>query len=211
MAQTTSILLDCEYFPCIAWYQAFLNHEDPAIEQHEYFVRTSLRNRCYVANANGKLALTVPLKGGRNQKTLMKNIQVSFDTDWKTLHWKTIESAYRRSPFFEYYEAEIRTFYEQDFKYLLEWNVASLRLINALLKIKKEFTLTQKYLPQEELNCLDVRNNFMAHDNLNDADTPKYFQTFMERNGFLPNLSILDMLFCEGKSLLKMLQIEASK
>ena len=85
------VLLECENFPCIAWYKMFLRNENIQIEQHEYFVRKSFRNRTVIAGPNGLITLSIPLKGGRNQKNVMKDIEISYDENWQTVHWKTAD------------------------------------------------------------------------------------------------------------------------
>lgn len=197
------VLLECENFPCIAWYKMFLRNENIQIEQHEYFVRKSFRNRTVIAGPNGLITLSIPLKGGRNQKNVMKDIEISYDENWQTVHWKTIESCYRRSPYFEYYAEDIKMLFEKKHHFLVDYNIQCLQLVNQLLQVKKEFVLTEKYEKIPIVTWVDARNVF---DENTDMQLPSYIQVFQDRIGFKSNLSILDMLFCDGRMLVEKLR-----
>ncbi len=197
------VLLECENFPCIAWYKMFLRNENIQIEQHEYFVRKSFRNRTVIAGPNGLITLSIPLKGGRNQKNVMKDIEISYDENWQTVHWKTIESCYRRSPYFEYYAEDIKMLFEKKHHFLVDYNIQCLQLVNQLLQVKKELVLTEKYEKIPIVTWVDARNVF---DENTDMQLPSYIQVFQDRIGFKSNLSILDMLFCDGRMLVEKLR-----
>ena len=197
------VLLECENFPCIAWYKMFLRNENIQIEQHEYFVRKSFRNRTVIAGPNGLITLSIPLKGGRNQKNVMKDIEISYDENWQTVHWKTIESCYRRSPYFEYYAEDIKMLFEKKHHFLVDYNIQCLQLVNQLLQVKKELVLTEKYEKIPLVTWVDARNVF---DENTDMQLPTYIQVFQDRIGFKSNLSILDMLFCDGRMLVEKLR-----
>jgi hypothetical protein len=197
------VLLECENFPCIAWYKMFLRNENIQIEQHEYFVRKSFRNRTVIAGPNGLITLSIPLKGGRNQKNVMKDIEISYDENWQTVHWKTIESCYRRSPYFEYYAEDIKMLFEKKHHFLVDYNIQCLQLVNQLLQVKKELVLTEKYEKIPIDTWVDARNVF---DENTDMQLPSYIQVFQDRIGFKSNLSILDMLFCDGRMLVEKLR-----
>jgi hypothetical protein len=197
------VLLECENFPCIAWYKMFLRNENIQIEQHEYFVRKSFRNRAVIAGPNGLITLSIPLKGGRNQKNVMKDIEISYDENWQTVHWKTIESCYRRSPYFEYYAEDIKMLFEKKHHFLVDYNIQCLQLVNQLLQVKKELVLTEKYEKIPIDTWVDARNVF---DENTDMQLPSYIQVFQDRIGFKSNLSILDMLFCDGRMLVEKLR-----
>ena len=98
MSDLQTTLLDCEYFPCIEWYRQFVRSENRVIETQEYFQRATLRNRCYVAGPNGRLALSVPLEGGRNQRSFMHDIRVSNGVKWQAQHWYSTASRKGNSP-----------------------------------------------------------------------------------------------------------------
>lgn len=196
MTNDRAMIMDCEFFPCIPWFKAFMGMPNVGIEQHEFFVRSRYRNRAYVAGPNGVVCLSVPLHGGRNQRTKMKDVKISYDEDWQALHWKTIVSFYGRSAYFEYFEQELATFYKTKYEHLLEANLVSLELILKLLQLKKEYTLTEQY---EKEVSIDARDSFLPKHRTSDSDSKTYIQPFSDRNGFEPNLSMLDFLFCCGR------------
>jgi len=187
--------MDCEYFPCWDWFQTFVNASNSRMEQHEYFVRKSYRNRCYVAGPNGVICLSVPLEGGRNQRTIMKDIKICTDEDWQAVHWKTLESCYGRSVYFEYYSDALRAYYEKTYTYLLDANIASLELLLKLLLLQKPIQLTDAF---EKDVFVDKRAAFLPTERSGIVQ-PTYMQPFSDRHGFEPNLSMLDYLFCCGR------------
>ncbi len=198
MSDLQTTLLECEYFPCITWYEAFINSEQVLLEKQEYFERASLRNRCYVAGPNGKLALTVPLEGGRNQKTLMKELKICNRETWQSLHWKTLQTCYNRSPYFEYFADELKFLFEKKYTYLLDVNIDSFLTINKLLSVKQHFSFTALYEKEQNERVIDFRKKFKAESRATDIHA-SYMQPFEEKNGFIAGLSMLDMLFCIGK------------
>jgi len=147
--------------------------------------------------------LSIPLKGGRNQKNIMQDIEISYDENWQTVHWKTIESCYRRSPYFEYYAEDIKMLFEKKHHFLVDYNIQCIQLVNQLLQVKKELVLTEKYEKMPLGTWVDARNVF---DENKDIQLPSYIQVFQDRIGFKSNLSILDMLFCDGKMLVEKLR-----
>ena len=204
MTQAQITLLDCEYFPCIAWYQSFVQAQHLSIEMYEHFVRSSYRNRCELTGPNGKIMLSIPLESGRNQRTLMKDTKVCNRQAWQALHWKTLVACYGRAPYFEYYEAPLQSFFQKKFVYLTDVNLEAIALINRLLRIDNTWNLTTHYEKYPQQPTLDLRTTYSPHQAINKTFTP-YIQNFEERNGFQPNLSILDMLFCLGNHSLDVL------
>ncbi len=200
MSKAKITLLDCEYFPCIAWYKSYLHSEEVFIEQYEHFERTSYRNRCEVTGPNGKIILSVPLERGRNQRTIMKDIRVCNQEKWQQLHWKTLCASYRRAPYFEYYEEELSALFDRQYTFLFDLNTDTLLLLNKLLKVEKPFMLTGQYEKKPEEGISDLRKTFSPGKE-SETGLPVYLQNFEERNSFIQNLSMLDMLFsCGNKS-----------
>ncbi len=193
--QEGSVVMECEFFPTIPWYMEYKKHDQVIIEQYEHFVRTSYRNRAYVAGPNGTICLSVPLQGGRNQRIVMKDLKVCNEEDWQLLHWKTIATCYRRSPYFEYFEDDIYPFFKTKFDYLMDANIASLTLIDKILRVKKEVKLSESYRTDYDH---DFRMQFLPKERETTAQA-EYIQPFSDRNGFTKNLSMLDYLFCCGK------------
>jgi WbqC-like protein family len=204
MSEQQTTLLDCEYFPCIAWYQQFLKGEQIMIEKHENFVRTSLRNRFYIAGPNGRMSLTVPLDGGRNQKKRVCDLKISSNEPWQILHWKTLQACYNRSPYFEFFKDELYHLFHQKYHYLIDLNLDTIQTMNKLLSIKKQFTLTSDYIKSYEPQVLDLRNRYNAEDAAWDGDI-HYIQSFEKQHGFIKELSMLDLLLCCGKQSVELL------
>lgn len=202
-AEKKVLLIESQYFPPIDSYKALLNHDILQIEKYEHYQKLSYRNRCYVAGPNGRMILSVPLTRGKNQRTVMKDVRISNEEKWQSLHWKTLVSAYRRSPWFEYYEADLQELYEQEFKYLLDWNLACFEWMNSKLGIEVPITFTESY-QKEVSGVTDARDTILPGPVVTGAPAT-YTQVFQERIGFLPGLSCLDLLFCEGKQAVKVL------
>jgi hypothetical protein len=199
------IVMSTEYFPCVAWMELFLQHEQVFIEQFEYFERASFRNRCLTAGVNGIQTLSIPIAGGRNQKCIMKNLRVCYDTDWMKLHWKTIYSNYKRSAFFDYFEDELNAFFQQKHAFVLDWNLQSLEFLIKCMNIKKQYALSDVYTKPVNLDMLDARSLITMANYDTFCDEKIYWQTFNDRHDFQPNLSCLDLLFCEGASSVQVL------
>ncbi len=167
------------------------------VEQHDYYERQSYRNRCNIAAANGVMSLSVPVERVQGEKSVTKDIRISDHANWRHVHWQSIVSAYNMSPFFEYYEDDIAPFFHKKWDFLLDFNVEILHKILELLEIEKEIKLTSQYdviLPQK---VVDLRREFHPKSQrvVNGKD---YYQVFVEKHGFLPDLSVMDLLFNMG-------------
>lgn len=195
-ANSEILLIESQYFPPIDFYKTLIEHDILQIEKYEHYQKLSFRNRCYVAGPNGRMILSVPLTRGKNQRTVMKDVRISNDEKWQALHWKTLVSAYRRSPWFEYYEADMQGLFEKPFEFLLDWNLACFEWVNSKLGINMPLTFTESY-QKDVPGITDARDTILP--NVIRDDAPRYTQVFQERTGFIPGLSILDLLFCEGK------------
>jgi hypothetical protein len=189
-----NILLPTSYFAPVSYYAQLLRADAVTIELYEHFPKQTWRNRCSIYSPNGIQHLLVPLSG-RKDKSLTKDIGISNDRNWQLMHWRSLEAAYRSSPYFEYYEDDLRPFFERKFDSLVELNTGIMRSILELLKIKKEFSFSTEYIgkPAEE----DLRD-ILAKRNVMGTNFPRYMQVFENKAGFLSNLSIADLLFNQG-------------
>jgi hypothetical protein len=193
-----TILLSSTYFGPIDYFANIIQAEKTVLEVSENFQKQTYRNRCYIYGANGRLNLNVPIShkntSGVRRKT--KDIQIANEFDWQKLHWKSIESAYRTSPFFEYYEDDIIPLFEKTHKFLLDLNLETLEIIKNLLQEDWNISKTKEY-EIEPMGVVNLRDFFTPKVQAK-IDFPEYTQVFSHKQGFIPNLSVLDLLFMEG-------------
>lgn len=205
-SKNKTLLVESQYFPPISFYKTLIEADILKIERYEHYQKVSYRNRCYIAGPNGVILLSVPLTKGKNQRTIMKDVRISHEEKWQALHWKTLTSAYRRSPWFEYFEDGLASLYERKFDFLLDWNMACLEWAETVLGLEKPVSYTESfrksYDPAEGI--LDLRDALAPGKSA--GELPEYTQVFGERTGFVPGLSILDLIFCEGKRALELLK-----
>lgn len=195
------LLLTTAYFPPLSYFSAIILSNDIYIEQYENFGKQSYRNRCEIMTANGVIPLTVPVAKA-NSKTLLKDLQIVYTTNWQKLHFKGIESAYKNAPYYDYYIDDLLPFFEKREKFLLDLNSKILCTLLDLLKIKKEILYTSDYIHAGTNEYTDLRTAIhpKASRRSPGGDFPiqPYRQTFSDRFPFAPDLSILDLLFCCG-------------
>lgn len=194
------IILSTAYFPNIQYTSKLISGQEVFIEAFENFQKQSYRNRCEILSANGKLSLFVPVEKGKDQKTSIKDVRIDYQTEWQKQHLKSIESAYSSSPFYEYIIDDFLFVYNQKEKYLFDLNLKILEQIKDYLQIDKEILLTIDY--NEDRGENDYRNIIHPKSKMqkqDDSFTSKpYYQTFGDKFDFIPNLSIIDLLFNEG-------------
>jgi len=181
------------YFGPIDYFADIVKSETIDLEVCENFQKQTFRSRCNILGANGKLPLLIPMD--HNSARNMKDIKPSYDHNWQKEHFKSLRSAYLSSPYFEYYEDEIASFYEKQEKYLLDLNIKTVEFILSKLKVDTEVHQTSTYQIIDEQ--FDFRNKYSAKKE-STIQFPEYAQVFDEKFGFTPGLSILDILFSEG-------------
>ncbi len=184
-------LLSTAYLAPISYYAILLQVPNCRIELHEHFIKQSIRNRCDIYGANGKLRLSIPKERKGSSKTIIENLKISYRNNWQKQHWNAIESAYNSSPFFEYYKDELKPFFEEKEEYLVNFNSKLQNAILSMLQQENIIKNTTEYLHKG--NFFDLRNYTWKL-----KKQEKYDQVFMEKQGFIPNLSILDLLFNLG-------------
>ena len=193
-------LLSTTYFGPVQWYQKLYRHEEVEIEQWESFQKQTYRNRCLIATTQGIQALTVPVERSEGKKEgTIRDVRISDHGNWRHLHWNALMSAYGESPFFEYYQDDIRPFFEKRWEFLFDFNEAIREKMCELLDIQPKVSSTINY-KQSTINEIDFRSAINPKHPLPDPDfEPKpYYQVYQQKHGFLPNLSILDLLFNMG-------------
>ncbi len=209
-------LLSSTYFGPVQWYQKLNRYDECLIERHESFIKQTYRNRMVIPTTNGPLALTIPTS--HDTSMAMKDIRISDHANWRHVHWNALLSAYGESPFFEYYQDDIRPFYERKYDFLLDFNMEITKKMIELLDIRPKISFTDKFVlseegrvKSEESNGLepqtqfynefrDFREAIRPKKPLPDADfvPQEYYQVYGCKFGFQPNMSILDLLFNEG-------------
>jgi len=193
-------LLSTAYLPPIQYFSKLKKYKEVSIEYHEHFPKQTYRSRCHIYGANGILKLSVPIIHS-GERTSIKDINISYSDNWQKLHWKSIESAYRCSPYFEFYEREFAPFYsDKKFETLIDLNNGLTQLILRLLKIDARVTPTNEYF-KEITDGIDLRNVISPKVPFNtdrDFVSQQYIQVFGNKHGFIPNLSVVDLLFNEG-------------
>ncbi len=189
-----AVLLSTAYLPNVHYLSQVINCDTIVIEKHENFVKQTYRNRCDIVTANGKLSLSIPLIK-QADKELISDKKISYAEDWQKQHWRTIVSAYKNSPYFEFFEDEFKPFYENQFEFLLDYNTQLLQTILHILRIKKQIDFTTQF----ELNLeslIDLRS--LSEVQTNVPLIQPYYQVFADKIGFTPNVSCLDALFNVG-------------
>ncbi|MGB6082639.1 WbqC family protein [Moheibacter sp.] len=181
------------YFGPVSYFAELLKADEYRFEANENFPKQTYRNRCYIQGANGKLRLAIPTQ--HNGARVMKDIQVSDDHNWQKEHFKSLVSAYKSSPYFEFYEDDLLPIFEKKEKFLLELNLKTIEFIASKLKLEIELNLTDQYEFVDE--SIDFRNRFNAKTEPV-GNFPEYFQVFDDKFDFMPDLSILDLLCNEG-------------
>jgi len=211
MSQTLlsdTLLIDAQYFPCLDYFALILQYEKLIVEKHENFQKQTARNRCYIRGANKIERLSVPVLRPSGQKILTSEIQISSTEKWKREHWRAIQTAYANAPFFEFYAPFIEAELFQPYENLFDLNIRLLKLLFKLLNISKPIHFSENYEITPAVNVVDFRNKVGFSKKIIQS-YPSYIQVF--GNKFTPNLSILDLLFCQGnqaKSYLLNLAIE---
>lgn len=202
----TTVILSSAYLPPVQYFTKLLAYDRVLIEQHDHYVKQTYRNRCTIAAPNGELALAVPIVKPDSPKCPMRDIRISDHGNWRHLHWNALTSAYNHTPFFEYYKDDFRPFYERRWEFLADFNEALLNLVCELTDIQPCLSRTTEYYRD---GGDDLRERI--HPKRGWADdasfTPHpYYQVFQDKLGFLPNLSMADLLFNMGPESLPVLQ-----
>ena len=189
------ILIHPTYFPSISTYIAMAKADSITLEMEDNFQKQTNRNRMYIYSANGLQLLNIPVKHLKNSHQMSKDIQLETEFDWQKQHFKSLEAAYRSSPFFEFFEDILMPVFEKDYKFLMDLNLDTMEIISKCIGLKTSFSKTEEF--QKETDLVDFRN--LAAGKKDQTQITPYTQVFGEKYGFLNNLSILDLLFNEGR------------
>jgi hypothetical protein len=192
-----NILVSTAYLPSVFYLKQILLHDTVLIEKHENFIKQTYRNRCDIVSANGMMALSIPLIK-QNNKELISEKKISYAENWQQQHWRSLVSAYKSSPYFEFFEHEFKSFYETQFEFLFDYNLQLLETILKILRVKKtiQFTDTYELTPTEEVS--DYRALCELKQTNVKIESKPYYQVFADKNGFKENVSCIDALFNIG-------------
>ncbi|NQY11634.1 MAG: WbqC family protein [Flavobacteriales bacterium] len=192
---SATVILPSSYLAPISYYHSILKQDNAIFDYAEHFVTRTFRNRCEIYGANGSLNLSIPVQKITG-KSSVKDIKVSYDMDWQAVHWKSMETAYKSSPFFEFYEHYFHNAFNTKIEYLVDLNTELFEITLKILDLAKEIEVSQKYLDADE-KSLDLRAQFNLRKKPNFHNKP-YFQVFSDTGPFLEDLSIIDLIFNLG-------------
>lgn len=200
------LLLHPAYFGPVSQFVAMANAKEVVFENEDNYQKQTYRNRMYIYGANGKLLLNIPIKhtGDKSGHQKYKDIRIENDFPWQKQHWKSLETVYRTSPFFEFYEDEFYPLYRQKFDFLMDFNYHCLHLTLDCLQLDLPYQKTEEY-HQDPENLEDARY-LIAAKNKQPQQLEPYLQVFQDKFGFLNDLSIVDLIFNEGPNSLNYLQ-----
>lgn len=189
-------LLHPTYFPSISHYIAMVQAEEIEFEVDDNFQKQTNRNRMYIYSANGIQMLNIPTKHSIEKHQKYRDIRIENAFDWQKNHFKSLEASYRTSPFFEFFEDDILPIFQKKHSFLMDLNFETFEIVNDCLGINLPYTKTTEYFHTVE-NTIDVRH--LANGKKDTTQLEPYTQVFEEKHGFIQNLSILDVLFNEGR------------
>lgn len=202
--------LSSAYLAPVQYYTKLFRYDKVYVEEYDHYMKQTFRNRCTLAAANGPLVLSVPIVRPESLKCPMRDIRISDHGNWRHLHWNAIESSYKNSPFFDYYQDDFRPFYEKKIEFLFDLNEQLCALVCELADLHPRIFRTSEFKQDFSGGERDFREVIHPKRDYRQADpefVPKpYYQVFESKFGFLPNLSILDLLFNMGPESLLILR-----
>jgi len=186
------------YLPNIEFFKNLSQYKDLTvlIEKDEHYPKQTFRNRTQIAGPNGQLDLTVPIQKRINERRNYKDVKISYEDNWQRIHWLSLETSYRSSAYFEFYEDAFLPFYQKKYEFLFDYNMEFFTTILKLIKLPIAFQMTTSYEAIYE-DLADFRSIIVPNKASNYQNKP-YFQVFEDRNSKLNNISIVDLLFNQG-------------
>lgn len=206
--EISTILLSTAFFGPVYYFRSVIKADRIFIEKHEHFIKQTYRNRCIILAANGPLALVVPVEHGRRPGQKITEIRIAYHTPWQRNHWRSISSAYHNSPYFDYYADELKHFFEKKFTFLFDYNLEITQTVSELISANFNMNYTSVFEQVDE-PFVNLREQISPKKNIETIDPVyeafPYTQVFEDKFQFVPNLSILDLLFCTGPEALQYL------
>lgn len=187
---TATLIAEMHYLPCINYMHLLAQHGTVQFEAQEHFIKQTYRNRCRIYGANGVQDLIIPaLK--KSAKIPVKDLQISYAENWQHTHFMAIHSAYKSSPYYDFFEDDIRALFTKKEKYLLDFNALLIEWLCKTLKIPFTANYTQEYVGQYATGYIDARNTISPKTEVIEQH-PQYMQVFSAKHGYIPNLSVID-------------------
>jgi len=197
MDERKTVLLSTAYLPPVHYFAIVAGVKEVLIEKFETYPKQTYRNRCEIYSANGRIPLIVPVHRPDGNHTMTKDVLLSMHENWQILHWRAIKTAYANSPFFLYYQDELEPFFNEKANKLLDFNTQLMKVILDLIGIKVKISYTSDFI-LDRPEVLDYRWKITPKKIFDEFDLVEYYQSFSEKHGFIPNLSIIDLLFNLG-------------
>jgi hypothetical protein len=200
MENKKTVLIDLHYLPSLDFFACIMNFDKVIVETHENYQKQSFRNRCYILGANKIEILSVPVQKSAN-KIPIKEVKINYSQRWWKEHWRSISSAYGKAPYFQYMDYIFENVYIKKHNYLFDLNWELLTICLKLIGLKIELTISEKYSKKTENHVFDARGLIQPNKNsqLSTFYQPVPYQQVFG-NIFVPSLSIIDLLFCEGNN-----------
>lgn len=193
----SQLLLPAFYLPPVSYFHAIKETGVTLmLDRFEHYAKQTYRTRAKIGTANGILELFVPIEHGRKEHVAMKDVRISYEFDWQRLHWMSLQTAYRSSSFFEFYEDDFAVFYNQKHSFLFDFNIQQLELILKCLKFNRTLNFTESY--HEVAGDIDLRHAIHPKKQSIWTEHTPYYQVFEDKTGFIADLSIVDLLFNQG-------------
>ncbi len=202
------VILGSAYLAPVEYYTKLFAYDTVYVERFDHYMKQTYRNRCVIASAMGPLALTLPTEKSNDPKCLMKDVRISDHGNWRHVHWNAFTAGYKHSPFFDYYADEFRHFFERKYVFLYDFNWELCNWICTQIDLHPRLLPTDSFHTPDGVD--DFRERIHPKKVYAEEDpqfVPKpYYQVFDVRLGFLPNLSVIDLLFNMGPESLLVLR-----
>ncbi len=193
-----TLLIDYQYFGTVNYYKMLFQFKYIEFEEYEYYQKGSFRNRTIIPGANGLIALSVPLQNGRDQRSLFKDIKIAYKENWVLQHTRALDACYMRAPFYEFYRDPLFSILTNQEEYLIDLDRKLIQWVLKMMKANLTISFTNSYQKEPATDTKDGRNLLLPNQISAEKDQVVYGQVFEDRIGFKPNMSILDLLFCNG-------------
>ncbi|MDO8997344.1 MAG: WbqC family protein [Sediminibacterium sp.] len=194
------LLIDYQYFGTVNYYKMLFKFKYIEFEEYERYQKGSFRNRTIIAGSNGLIPLSVPLQNGRDQRALFKNIKIAYKENWVLQHTRALDACYMRAPFYEFYRDNLFALLASQEEYLMDLDRKLIQWVLKMLKANLTISFSTSYQKELSTDLQDGRNQLLPNQTNSFGEQVQYAQVFEDRIGFQPNMSILDLLFCNGPS-----------